>query len=166
MSTDESIAIGELARLTGVTTRTLRHFESMGLLQPGPREQGRIRRFSPESAARLSAILRLKSAGLKLSQIKDMLDSGRVRGTGGQLARSILMQLKARSDEIEHQISRHVKLLDELHESISILEACLGCNAVPEPSRCARCKVVSSREAVPSILSCINPNIPREQREP
>jgi len=166
ISARKMIRIGELARSAGVTTRTLRHFESLGLLEPGGRESGLVRHYTPEAAERLHTILRFKSAGLKLSQIKEIMDCARVKGTGGDLARSILKPLKARRNKIIQQIFEQNQLLDDINESISILEACLNCKAMPAPERCPRCKAVSSRGGVPGILSGINPNMRCGRQEP
>ncbi len=165
MSAEKMISIKELARSAGVTARTLRHFESIGLLEPESRECGRVRHYPPEAAERLHMILRFKSVGFKLCEIKEIIDSGRVKGTGGDLALSMLEQLKARRKDIAQQIFEQNQLLDEINESIGVLEACLGCKAIPAPERCPRCKVVSSRDTVPGILSSINPNMPRGKRE-
>jgi DNA-binding transcriptional MerR regulator len=62
------MTIEELAAATGTTTRSIRSFQTMGLLPP-PRLQGRTGLYSPRHAERLAAILRLQDAGFALQSL-------------------------------------------------------------------------------------------------
>lgn len=66
---------GELARACGVTVRTVQHYDSKGLLSPSGYSGGGRRLYTEEDADRLRFILMLKSLGLKLAQIKGVLES-------------------------------------------------------------------------------------------
>ena len=86
------LAIGELARRTGVATSALRYYEELGLLPPPARISGQ-RRY-PESAARLvAAILVYSDAGFTLAEQKALITPR--DGTPGwrQLARRKLAEL-------------------------------------------------------------------------
>src|SRR5699024_468162 len=65
------VSIGEAAARFGLATHVLRHWESVGLLQP-PRRSGQ-RRYGPAELERIAVILRTKEAGLGLEQIAAML---------------------------------------------------------------------------------------------
>lgn len=80
--------IREVARRTGLTSRTLRFYESRGLVTPIRTDSGR-RLYGPEALERINHIVALKRAGLTLSQIgealtKRPLDLARI--VGAQLA--------------------------------------------------------------------------------
>ena len=60
----EWMQIGEVARRTGLTTRTLRHYDALGLLVPSGRSGGDYRQYTLEDVRRLLAIQHLKSLGL------------------------------------------------------------------------------------------------------
>ena len=59
--------IGELARMAGITTRTLRFYEEAGLLAPSGRSERGYRLYCSADADRLQEILLLRSAGEVLS---------------------------------------------------------------------------------------------------
>lgn len=66
--------IGELADATGLTVRTLRHYERVGLLAPATRTEGRQRLYDEHDVRRLYRIRALRDLGLSLANIRRMLD--------------------------------------------------------------------------------------------
>lgn len=70
----EWLRIGEVARRTGLTHRTLRHYDDLGLLVPSGRSGGDYRLYAPEDLERLLAIQHLKSLGMGLDEIGRALD--------------------------------------------------------------------------------------------
>ncbi|MDN5570610.1 MAG: HEAT repeat domain-containing protein [Propionibacteriaceae bacterium] len=70
----EWLRIGEVARRAGLTLRTLRHYDDLGLLVPSGRSSGDYRMYSPDDLRRLLAIQHLKSLGLGLPEIAAALD--------------------------------------------------------------------------------------------
>ncbi|UUX33672.1 MerR family transcriptional regulator [Fundicoccus culcitae] len=65
--------IGQLARLTGVTTRTLRHYDAIGLLKPSEVLENGYRIYHEDDVARLHQILVYRELGFELNAIKDIL---------------------------------------------------------------------------------------------
>lgn len=70
----EWLRIGEVARRTGLTTRTLRHYDELGLLVPSGRTDVDYRMYTLDDVQRLLAIQHLKSLGLGLTEIGAALD--------------------------------------------------------------------------------------------
>jgi len=70
----EWLRIGDVARRTGLTHRTLRHYDELGLLVPGGRSDGGYRLYSGADLERLLAIQHLKSLGMGLEEIGRALD--------------------------------------------------------------------------------------------
>lgn len=68
------IYVGELARMTGLNTNTIRYYESLGLLPPAKRSESGYREYSPDDAERLRFIQRAKVIGLSLDEVKDIID--------------------------------------------------------------------------------------------
>ena len=66
--------IGRLAQQAGTTTRTVRYYEEMGLIQPEGRSPGGFRCYSEEQLFRLRMILSLKEMEFDLEHIKLILD--------------------------------------------------------------------------------------------
>jgi DNA-binding transcriptional MerR regulator len=66
--------IGELARRTGLTVRTLHHYDEIGLLSPADRSEGAHRVYGEADVRRLYRIVSLRSLGLPLEAIGAALD--------------------------------------------------------------------------------------------
>jgi MerR family transcriptional regulator, thiopeptide resistance regulator len=75
--------IGELARATGLTVRTLHHYDEIGLLVPSERTQAGYRLYGEHDVRRLYEIRALRDLGIPLGEIPDALD-GDVRDTIGR----------------------------------------------------------------------------------
>lgn len=67
------LKIGELARLTGLTVRTLHHYDSIGLLSPSARTQAGYRLYQHDDMDRLHRIMALRRFGLSLAEIATSL---------------------------------------------------------------------------------------------
>lgn len=71
--------IGEVAKLTGVTTRTLRYWEELQLLQPSNYRASGERLYSPADVARVTRIKNLQELlGFSLAEVRTVLDAGDV----------------------------------------------------------------------------------------
>jgi DNA-binding transcriptional MerR regulator len=66
------LAVGDLARATGLTVRTLHHYDRLGLLSP-VRDAGGRRRYGPAEARRRHQIIALRGFGLPLAEIARLL---------------------------------------------------------------------------------------------
>src|SRR5256885_3203519 len=72
--------IGELAGATGLTVRTLHHYDEIGLLVPSERTQAEHRLYSEDDVRRLYGIRALRDLGLPLQEIAAALE-GDTRAT-------------------------------------------------------------------------------------
>jgi DNA-binding transcriptional MerR regulator len=71
---ERSYRIGEDADRTGVTTRTIRYYEELGLLGADEREKGRHRLYSETDVVRLEELIRLRDLlGVSLDELKCLL---------------------------------------------------------------------------------------------
>ena len=107
--------ISDLAREFDLTTRAIRFYEDMGLLQPertGP--GGRNRSYSTRDRTRLKLTLRAKRLGLSLTEAKDIIEMyDSPRDTGPQL-RKFLTILAAHRQQLEEQMAELQANLDEV----------------------------------------------------
>ena len=107
--------ISDLAREFDLTTRAIRFYEDMGLLQPersGP--GGRNRVYSARDRTRLKLTLRAKRLGLSLTEAKDIIDMyDSPRDTGPQL-RKFLTILAQHRQQLEEQMADLQANLDEV----------------------------------------------------
>jgi DNA-binding transcriptional MerR regulator len=115
MATPSTYSISDLAKEFDLTTRAIRFYEDMGLLQPqreGP--GGRSRVYSSRDRTRLRLTLRAKRLGLSLTEAKDLIDMyDSPRDTGPQL-RKFLVVLAEHKRQIEDQLADLQANLDEL----------------------------------------------------
>jgi len=66
------IQIGELAKKTRVTPRTIKHYEEKGLLKPFKKTQGGFRLYQNDKVKLVERIRQLKKAGFSLREVKEM----------------------------------------------------------------------------------------------
>ena len=108
-------SISDLAKEFDLTTRAIRFYEDMGLLQPqraGP--GGRNRVYSARDRTRLRLTLRAKRLGLSLTEAKELIDMyDSPRDTGPQL-RKFLVVLANHRQQIEDQLADMQATLDEI----------------------------------------------------
>jgi DNA-binding transcriptional MerR regulator len=79
--TEQTLRIGEVAELTGVTARTIRYYEEIGLLdEGGDRPQGKHRNYIQADVDRIREIVRLRDLlGLSLEQLSRLLEAQTAR---------------------------------------------------------------------------------------
>lgn len=103
------LPIHRVARLTGTTSRTLRHYDAVGLLRPSRVGHGGIRYYGADELVRLQRILVLRELGVGLKDIARALDGGAGDGgTGGDATvaalRDHLDQLRTQQRRLERQM--------------------------------------------------------------
>ena len=103
---------GELARLTGVSTDTLRHYERSGLLPRPGRTPGNYRSYSASSQRRVELIQRALGIGFSLSELKAILA---VRDAGGAPCRQVRQLLSSKIGLVNEQIQSLILLQTELN---------------------------------------------------
>lgn len=72
---EKMYTVKELSRLTGLTSRTLRYYDSIGLLCPQRGRDNGYRLYGPEEVDRLQQILLYRGIGMPLEEIKKLLDT-------------------------------------------------------------------------------------------
>ena len=75
MSDDQGplVHIGEVAERTGLSHRTIRYYEEMGLVEPAARPEGGFRLYDEAGIERLLLIMPMKPLGFSIEQIGDLL---------------------------------------------------------------------------------------------
>ncbi len=109
--------IGDLAKEFELTTRAIRFYEDMGLLQPERTgTAGRNRIYSARDRTRLRLTLRAKRLGLSLTEAREIIDLyDSPRDTGVQL-RKFLDVLTVHRQQLEAQLSELQATLQEVRE--------------------------------------------------
>lgn len=115
---DHGWSIGELARTAGVTVRTLRHYDEIGLLTAGNRTPAGHRRYSRADMWRLLRIRSLRRLGLSLEDIARVTQGPAHDQTAlQQVLRTELGRLESRAAELDSTIARVRQRLDRIDRS-------------------------------------------------
>jgi MerR family transcriptional regulator, copper efflux regulator len=114
--------IGEFAKQAGVTSRTVRYYESLGLLKPNEREGAGFRYYTDVELARLQKINALKELGLSLEEIASVAPLYFEDVTMLQGKRKIVEILKAHLQETEDKLMGLEQFRSELKANIDRIE--------------------------------------------
>jgi DNA-binding transcriptional MerR regulator len=101
----------DVARATGVSTDTLRHYERKGLLPKVARTTAGYRRYTTATVDRVLLIQRALVVGFSLDELKQVLT---MRDQGGAPCRSVRTLVGRRLDGLERRIQELLALRDEL----------------------------------------------------
>ncbi|OYO26759.1 MerR family transcriptional regulator [Janthinobacterium sp. PC23-8] len=101
------LKIGELARLTGLTVRTLHHYDNIGLLSPSARTQAGYRLYQRGDMDRLHRIMALRRFGLSLAEIATSLASSDL-----PLCAIVAKQIAMLDQQLAQATSLRARLLD------------------------------------------------------
>src|SRR5262245_57361956 len=142
---DGTWRIGELARETGLTVRTLHHYDRLGLLSPRSRTAGGHRCYTGDDVRRLHHIVALRSLGISLEEIATLLD-GEPDPIG-----LVRRQLDVVEERIRKASDLRTRLLDVLNslgrntepsarQFLQIIEETVAMNEPMTPERFAELK--------------------------
>ncbi|MEN9568154.1 MAG: hypothetical protein RLZZ69_3350 [Cyanobacteriota bacterium] len=107
------LKIGELSTESGVSIKTIRYYEELGLVRSCGRTEGQFRLFHPDTVTRLSFIKRLQSLGLSLQEIGECLA---VYDHGDLPCGDVKGKLERQVAEIDRQVVELMTLRQELAE--------------------------------------------------
>lgn len=149
---DGTWRIGELARETGLTVRTLHHYDQLGLLSPVSRTEGGHRCYTSGDVRRLHRIVALRSLGISLEQIGTLLDD-EPDPTG-----LLFRQLDIVDEHIRNATSLRARLMDVLNnlarnaepsasQLLHLIEETVAMNEPMTPEQFAQLKEELQRQA-------------------
>ena len=144
--------IGEVAKETGLSLRTIRYYEELGLLRPKSRTAGHFRLYTESDMVRLQAIQTLKELGYPLKDIQQIMRSASTSKTGHELVTNILSDLQKQEALAREQLKRSRETLKGIDNASELLAKCLGCEKKPTRSHYLHCGVFPSDEEVPLIF--------------
>lgn len=119
---DKRMRIGELAKRAGVTQRTIRHYESIGLMPPGEREGKGQHYYTEESIERLRKIDQLKKLGLSLDEMREVVQLYFIDPSGVQSKRKALDILRQHLAEANQKLNEIQQFRGEIQSLIEHFE--------------------------------------------
>ncbi|MFP3466864.1 MerR family transcriptional regulator [Leifsonia sp. SIMBA_070] len=121
-SESRTMHIGELAERTGLSLRTLRHYDEVGLVRASGRTEGGFRVYTESDYDRLVLIRRMKPLGFTLEEMADLLQivdgESTARAERGNLS-SFIDRAVQRRDELRKQVA----MADEFIELLKSRQA-------------------------------------------
>lgn len=105
--------INEVVRMSGVTSRTLRHYDAIGLLKPDSTELGGRRVYAHADLLRLQEILVLRDLGLPLKAIGETLDAAAAGRSRSETLAHHLEWLKRERERLERLIRTVEMTIDQ-----------------------------------------------------
>lgn len=119
----EQYRIGELAKRCKVTVRTIRYYESLGLLKTKSRTDGGQRLYSDADVVYIKRITELKELDFTLGEIGTIIRMGLDDATGQKRRHELLRQYRHKMDETMGKLSLLEKRMEDLSWHIRQLES-------------------------------------------
>jgi len=110
-------SISQLSKEFDVTTRTIRHYEELGLITPARRGQTRV--YSPADRTRLRLILRGKRLGLSLENSREIIDMYEPGKTNVEQLKKLINAIQAQRIKLNQQLDDISNLLTDLNQAES-----------------------------------------------
>ena len=107
--------IGDLASRSGVTAKTIRYYEDIGLVEPPARTPSGYRDYEPAALERLAFIRAAQAIGLTLGEIRSIIA---LRDDGKTPCGHVLELLRQRADELDRRIAELRTLRGELRRLV------------------------------------------------
>ena len=124
--------IGELAERTGTTTKTIRYYESIGLVAEPGRTPAGYREYGESAVERLRFVREAQATGLTLTEIRSVLE---LKDAGATTCRHTTSLLHRHLRELDDQIERLVRARREL-AVLADRAAGLDPSECTDPNRC------------------------------
>ncbi len=118
----QTYRIGELARKCNVTVRTIRYYESLGLLKTNHRSDGGQRYYTDADVVYLNRIAELKELDFSLSEIRTIILMGSEDATGQKRRNELLRQYRSKLSEALERQAAIEKRVGDLSWHIQQLE--------------------------------------------
>ena len=113
------MTISEIARRTGLTAKTIRYYEDIGLIPPPDRSAAGYRRFSDRDVHRLRFIQRARSLGFSVDECRQLLslydDHSRASADVKKLALSRIGEIEQKITELEDMRRLLTQLAEQCH---------------------------------------------------
>ncbi|HEX4459567.1 MAG TPA: MerR family transcriptional regulator [Polyangia bacterium] len=128
MSPFDRMRIGELTERAQVTPRTVRYYESIGLIPPGKRIGYGQHYYTEETVVRLRKIDQLKNLGLSLDEIRDVIDLYFLDTSGVRPKVKVLAILRQHLAETDEKLAALGQFRADLQANIKRFERWLAEN--------------------------------------
>lgn len=121
---NNEFSIGDLSRELNITTRSIRHYEEIGLISP--KRHGQTRVYSPADRTKLMLILRGKRLGFSLEESREIIEMyNPAQGNKDQLEK-LIQCIEAQKIKLKQQRDDINKMMRDLKDAENVCLKALG----------------------------------------
>lgn len=124
--------IGDAAAQAGVTAKTMRFYEKVGLVPPAPRTQSGYREYGTDLVARVNFIKSAQAMGFSLGEIGEILSW---RDRGADICEPVVALVRQRVQDLNERIEAMERTRSELRRLLRVARTC-------PPGPGGRCHVI------------------------
>ena len=126
-SDQKLLKIGDLAKRVGVTVRTVRYYEELGLFSPANISPGGFRLYTESDLRKLNYIKRFRDLDFPLNEILQLLSSS--DGSQNKLDKisSSLALLQKQLEQVENKMKELEDIKNDLNRAVQLLHECSNC---------------------------------------
>ena len=114
--TDPTMNISAAARLCGLSAKTIRHYEAIGLLAPAQRTQAGYRQYNQRSIEQLGFIHHARALGFSIAQVSNLLA---LKDNPQRASRAVKALAQQQLSELEHRMQELARMQAMLKDMIS-----------------------------------------------
>lgn len=142
LDADSPLSTGDMARMSGSTLRTVRFYESEGLIAPVGRSDGGRRQFARSELEKLRLALDLREAGLSIHEIKELFELKQRFPDPRKATAEVSEILNRQVDAMQRKIATLRRLREELATMVTVISECGLCEGSRWPNHCQGCDVL------------------------
>lgn len=155
MSEPGHMTVGEVAKRIGISARTVRYYEELGLMAPAERSKGGFRLYTEADLERLQVIEDLKLLDVQLSGIKEILLKRKESSSGAESAPAIAGWLSSHVERLDFLLDKYQEMKEDMQRTLNILRSCAICDKKPSRDICLACPAVKDVGEVPRLLAAM-----------
>lgn len=124
------LKIGDLAKRVGVTVRTVRYYEELGLLSPTETSAGGFRLYSEDDLRKLVFVKRFKELDFPLEEIQQLIDMPQNNLSKSERISLSLSLLQKQLEQVENQIKKSKATKKDIENAMKALNDCSNCKQI------------------------------------
>ena len=136
-----------------------------GLIESAERVPGGFYLFEPLAVDTVRFILKLKSLGMSLTEIKTLYQIRREKPMGNEAYPLVLKRLQKHLSEVNKKIGEYEEFREELVEAIDLVRECHGCRMKPNRENCLACDIVQKRLRIPFPMGLSSKEFNADERQ-